>query len=137
MTPERKHRRRRGVLRVLIVDDSRDARTIYSTYLRHVGMSVETANNGAEGVKKAKATRPDVVVMDLSMPVLEGDDAAVLLKADPQTRDIPIIAITAYGFLGRMKASEAGFDAYCPKPCLPGDLANVVASVGERARIST
>jgi CheY-like chemotaxis protein len=135
MTTQKLGRQQPTPLRVLIVDDSRDARTIYSTYLRHLGMSVETAINGAEGIEKAKSMKPDVVVMDISMPVLEGDDAAVMLKADPLTTHIPIVAITAYGFLGRIKARAAGFDAYCPKPCLPQDLANVVVHVGERARV--
>jgi CheY-like chemotaxis protein len=73
-----------------------------------------------------------VIVMDLSMPVMPGDEAAAILKADVATKDIPIVALTAYGFLGRTKARATRFDAYCGKPCVPQDLARIVVNVARR-----
>jgi two-component system cell cycle response regulator DivK len=116
-------------IRVLVVDDHELTREMYAAYLAHLGMVVYAAADGREAIAKAKSLRPDVVVMDLAMPRLEGDDAAIVLKADPLTRRIPLVAITAYGLMARMKARVAGFDAFVRKPCLPHDLAVVVESL--------
>jgi CheY-like chemotaxis protein len=81
---------------VLIVDDSADTREIYAASLRHSGFAVVTASDGELGVHAAVAHRPDVVVMDLSMPRLDGLDATRFLKRHRRTRRIPVIMLTGY-----------------------------------------
>lgn len=103
---------------VLLVDDDRDARIIYGTYLRHAGVHVVMATNGSRGIAAAEICRPDVIVMDLAMPGMDGFTAARRLKAAPRTADIPIIALTA-ALTSREAARAAGCDAYLAKPCLP------------------
>jgi len=100
---------------------------MYAVALPYFGLRVVTAPNGREAVERARALRPAAIVMDLSMPVLEGDQAVVLLKADLRTRSIPVIALTADGFSGRARALAAGFDGFCTKPCTPHELARLVA----------
>jgi len=121
-------------LTVLIVDDNEDAREMYAAALRYCGLDVETAADGRQGIDKARRFLPDAIVMDLAMPVLEGDQAAMILKADMRTRHIPIIALTADTFLGRSRAREAGFDAFCTKPCLPSDLARILVGLIQARR---
>lgn len=81
---------------VLIVEDHPDNRTIYAALLRHAGFIVHEAGNGKEGVEQARALRPDVVLMDLAMPVMDGITAAMHLKRDVALCHIPIIAVTAH-----------------------------------------
>ena len=102
---------------VLIVDDDRHARVIYSTYLTHAGCEVRTARNGRDAIKQASHLSPDIIVMDLSMPDVDGWTASKWLKASPLTRHVPIIALSAFS-VGRAGARAAGFDAYLAKPCL-------------------
>jgi CheY-like chemotaxis protein len=116
-------------LRVLLVDDDWDARNIYTQYLTHKGMLVETAVDGIEALERAAGFRPDVVVMDISMPFMEGHAAAEALRADPATSDIPIIAFSAQGLLKRSKTRVKAFDAVCWKPCRPEDLLAVIEKV--------
>jgi CheY-like chemotaxis protein len=123
-------------LLVLIADDDPDARDIYSHYLRRAGMSVETATNGLDAVNKAIVLQPDVVVMDMSMPVLEGDSATTLLKTNPVTKHIPVLTMTAFGSLARSKARRSGADAFYVKPFLPEDLAAAVSELASRARLN-
>jgi two-component system cell cycle response regulator DivK len=113
-------------IHVLVADDDPDALNIYRQYLTFVGMDVETACDGCEAVQRAQMHLPDVIVMDISMPFLEGDDAAMLLKGDLRTRDIPIIAVSAFGGLARSKARDVAFDGFYGKPLLPEDLATIV-----------
>jgi CheY-like chemotaxis protein len=119
---------------VLIADDNEDARDMYAAALRYYGLRVETTGDGREAIDKARLLCPDAIVLDLAMPVLEGDQAAMVLKADLRTRHIPVIALTADTFLGRAKAREAGFDAFCTKPCLPIELAEIVAALIQAAK---
>ena len=122
-----------GATFVLVVEDHEHTREMYSHYLRHVGMRVETAITGEEAIVKARGLLPDVIVMDMSLPSsVEGDDAAREIKGDPDTRHIPIVAVTAYAFTGRQRALASGCDAYCRKPFLPRDLALIVASLAKR-----
>src|SRR5437764_1433983 len=122
-----------GAPLVLIVEDHEHTRDMYSHYLRHVGMRVETAVTGEEAIVKARCFLPDVIVMDMSLPSpIEGDDAARELKADPDTCHIPIVAVTAYAFMGRQRALASGCDAYYRKPFLPRDLAMIVAGLAKR-----
>jgi two-component system cell cycle response regulator DivK len=115
-------------LLVLIVDDNADCRHMYRTFLRHVGIDSDCATTGHEAVELAPLIRPDVIVMDLVMPGLDGWRAIRRLKADQRTRDIPVIALTGQHLTAadERHAAGAGFAAYCRKPCLPADLVKVV-----------
>lgn len=108
----------RGRPVVLVVDDDLDARTIYGLYLRTKGCRVLTAADGEIGIAKAIRHRPDVIVMDLAMPKLDGWDATRRLKRRRTTARIPIIALSAVQ-MARDSARAAGCDAYLAKPCLP------------------
>jgi CheY-like chemotaxis protein len=81
---------------VLLVEDNEDNRIVYSTILRHFGYTVTEALNGEEGISKARAERPDLILMDISIPIIDGWEATQVLKHDPATNDIPIIALTAH-----------------------------------------
>ncbi len=105
---------------VLLVEDNEDNRIVYSTILQHFGYVVMEALNGEEGIAKARAERPDLILMDISIPVIDGWEATQVLKRDPETRAIPIIALTAHALASdREKAMEVGCDSYLAKPCEP------------------
>src|SRR6185436_10214810 len=108
---------------VLIVDDTPDVREMYGEYFTARGFRVVTARDGEAGVATATAHRPDVIVMDLSMPRLDGITAIRQLKADARTRKVPVILLTGYPYKAiEDGALEAGADAFLTKPCLPEDL---------------
>lgn len=107
-----------STITVLVVDDDRDARAIYSMYLRAMGCTVYTAANGALGIEQATARVPRVIVLDLAMPTMDGWEAAQRLKQSRTTRHIPIIALTAQPG-ARESARISGCDAFLAKPCLP------------------
>lgn len=105
---------------VLVVDDFPDNRDMYMQYLEFSGLRVAEAQNGHEALQQANALRPDLIVMDLSLPGLDGWEATRRLKADPRTQAIPVIALTGHALAGHSKgAIEAGCDAFITKPCLP------------------
>lgn len=113
---------------VLIVDDNRDNLTIYSAYLEKLGYSVRTARNGRDGVEFALADPPDLILMDLAMPVLDGFGALMLLRGDSRTEQIPVIALTAYALSDeRERGIASGFNGYLSKPIHPLDVINEVA----------
>ncbi len=115
---------------VLVVDDFEDNRAMYAEFLMYSGYAVEQAADGAEAVKLAKSLLPDVVVMDLSLPVMDGWEATRQLKADERTRRIPIIALTGHALASHSRgAREAGCDAFLAKPCLPEKLVEKVAEL--------
>jgi CheY-like chemotaxis protein len=103
---------------VLIVDDDRDARAMYREYLRHTGCKVRTARDGSMAIDQVRRCAPDVIVMDLAMPHLDGWTASTWLKSSPATRHIPSIALSARP-RARESARAAGCDAFLAKPCLP------------------
>ena len=108
---------------ILVVDDTLDARELYAEYLRIAGLRAEVAEDGVEALSKATALRPNVIVMDLAMPRMDGWEATRRLKADPSTRHIPIIALTGHALeRSRERAIEAGADGYLTKPCYPDSL---------------
>jgi CheY-like chemotaxis protein len=108
---------------VLVIDDVEDNRAMYAEYFRFVGFRVAEARNGREGIDQAVKLQPNVVVMDLSLPVMDGWEATRRLKADARTRDIPVIALTGHALEAHgAQAREAGCDAFLTKPCLPDDL---------------
>jgi two-component system cell cycle response regulator DivK len=103
---------------VLVVDDDRDARTMYRMYLVHAGCKVRTARDGVAALEKVKRRAPDVIVMDLAMPRLDGWTASTWLKASPATAHIPIIALSAAPTACE-DARACGCDGFLAKPCLP------------------
>jgi two-component system cell cycle response regulator DivK len=103
---------------VLVVDDDRDARAMYGIYLRHVGCKVRTASDGQVAISKANKSAPDVIVMDLAMPRLDGWTASRSLKSAPSTAHIPIIALSAVSDAGE-GARACGCDGFLAKPCQP------------------
>ena len=114
-------RRRAGL--VLIVDDSLHTRELYTEYLTHCGLGVVSAPDATTGLQLAERLRPDVIVMDISMPGLNGITATHRLRLSPRTRRIPIVVLTGYAFRAiEQGALEAGADAFLTKPCLPEDL---------------
>jgi CheY-like chemotaxis protein len=116
-------RRRRSQPLVLLAEDFEDARELYRDYLEFSGFAVHTAGNGREAVDLALSLLPDVILMDASMPVLDGWQATRELKANPATKHIPILALTAHAFDdARREAKSVGCDGFVTKPCLPDDL---------------
>jgi two-component system, cell cycle response regulator DivK len=120
---------------VLIAEDFEDARELYRDYLQFSGFDVETATNGREAIDQAVALQPDLILMDASMPVLDGWQATRELKANPSTRHIPVLALTAHAFDdARQEARLVGCDGFVPKPCLPDDLVARVRSTLDAGR---
>jgi two-component system, cell cycle response regulator DivK len=103
--------------RILLVEDNEMNRDMLGRRLQRRGYEVIIAIDGAEGVAKAQADAPDLILMDMSLPVLDGWEATRRLKAAPETRAIPVIALTAHAMAGdREKVMEAGADDYDSKP---------------------
>ena len=108
---------------VLVVEDYQDAREMYAEYLQFSGFRVAEARNGNEAVAQAFSLRPDLILMDLSLPGMDGWEATRLLKADDRTKHIPVVALTGHALAGASEgAKKAGCDSFVTKPCLPDDL---------------
>jgi CheY-like chemotaxis protein len=108
---------------ILLVDDFDDAREMYRQYLEYSGYRVAEAASGKEAIDKATDLLPDVILMDLSMPDVDGWEATRILKADKRTSRIPVMALTGHALAGHSDvARRAGCDAFVTKPCLPADL---------------
>ena len=117
-------------LRVLLVDDYPDARDMYGEYLQFSGFEIVEATNGLEAIERALDSQPDVILMDLSLPVMDGWEAMRHLKADRRTAGIPVVALTGHALDGISDgAKQAGCDAFVTKPCLPGDLLSEIRKV--------
>jgi CheY-like chemotaxis protein len=113
---------------ILLVEDFDDAREMYRDYLVFSGFRVETASHGQEAIDKARAVSPDLVLMDLSLPGIDGWEATRILKADPATRHILIVALSAHALAAEGdRARAAGCDGFIAKPCLPPDLVSQIA----------
>jgi two-component system, cell cycle response regulator DivK len=116
--------------RVLVVDDYPDAREMYAEYLQYSGFDVIEATNGMEALARAADSAPDIILMDLSLPVMDGWEATKRLKADKTTAAIPIVALTGHALAGILEgAKKAGCDAFVTKPCLPEDLVKEIRKV--------
>jgi two-component system cell cycle response regulator DivK len=120
--------------RILLVEDNEMNRDMLSRRLARKEYEVLVAVDGKEGVVMAGSVAPDLILMDMSLPVMDGWEATRQLKASPETKDIPIIALTAHAMSGdREKAMEAGCDDYDTKPIeLPRLLAKMEALLGEK-----
>ena len=104
-------------MKILLVEDNELNRDMLTRRLKRKGFAVICANNGQEGIDFAQSKNPDIILMDLSLPVVDGWAAAKRLKANIATKSIPIIALTAHAMKGdREKALEAGCDDYDTKP---------------------
>jgi len=118
--------------KILLVEDNEMNRDMLSRRLERRGFQVVVAVDGQQGVDLAQAEKPDLILMDMSLPVLDGWEATRRLKGAPETRGIPIIALTAHAMAGdRAKALEAGCDDYDTKPIeLPRLLEKIDALLG-------
>lgn len=115
---------------MLVVDDFDDNREMYAEYLQHAGYRVIEAADGKAAVDRATRSRPDLIVMDLSLPVMDGWEATRVLKSDPRTRGIPVIALTGHALAGHSQgARDAGCDEFLTKPCLPHALVEAVERI--------
>ncbi len=120
--------------RILIVEDNEMNRDMLSRRLERKGYSISMAVDGGAGVEKAIAEKPDLILMDMSLPVLDGWEATRRVKAHPETLHIPVIALTAHAMAGdRDKTIEAGCDDYDTKPI---DLARLLSKIdAQMARV--
>jgi two-component system cell cycle response regulator DivK len=119
---------------VLVVDDFADNRELYAATFADAGYEVEEAENGQEALDFIERRRPAAVVMDLSMPVLDGWETTRRIKADATTAGIVVIAVTGHAtHFGLQRAKEAGADVVVAKPCLPQDLLAVLRSLTTKA----
>ena len=108
---------------VLVVEDYQDAREMYAAYLSFSGYRVAEATNGIEAIEKTVELLPDIILMDLALPRMDGWEATRRLKEDERTRHIPIVALTGHALAGHAEgARQAGCDAFVTKPCLPDAL---------------
>ena len=106
--------------RILVVDDHADNRRILRDLLQSAGFEILEAMTGEEAVTRAEATVPDLILMDIQLPIMDGYEATRRLKADPNTKDIPIIVVTSYALSGdEAKARNSGCDGYVTKPYSP------------------
>jgi len=117
------------VIKLLLVEDNEMNRDMLSRRLARHGFEVSSACDGIQGVEAARAQQPDVILMDMSLPALDGWEATRLLKSDPGTRAVPVIALTAHAMAAdRDKAFAAGCDAFETKPV---DLARLLRTIDQ------
>ena len=121
--------------RILLVEDHEEIWDFLSRRLKRRGFEVILAHDGQDGVEKAKVAQPDVILLDMNLPILDGWSVARTLKSGSDTRAIPIIALTAHAMSGdRDKAIQAGCDDYHPKPIdFSKLLSQISAALGETA----
>lgn len=112
---------------ILVVDDNLDAREMYCMYLRHEGFDCIEAADGGEALRLARERRPVVVLMDATMPGVDGWQAIKQLRAEPELDGMAVVMLTAHAFEEhRRRAAEVGADAFLAKPVLPDDLARQI-----------
>jgi CheY-like chemotaxis protein len=112
---------------ILVVDDFGGAREIYSRVLSSSGFQVAEATDGTEALEKGLSLKPDLIVLDLGLPGMDGLELIGRFKADPRTRNARIVVVTGAGYVdGERRARQAGCDAYLVKPCVPERLLSVV-----------
>jgi CheY-like chemotaxis protein len=128
-------RERGSDVSILVADDFEDGLDLYQEYLTYRGYRVIVARNGEEAIAQAHAHRPDLILMDIRMPVMTGSSAARVLRSDPSFGSVPIIALTAHALEGeRVAALAAGFDELIAKPCLPDQLVVAIERILAAAR---
>ena len=115
---------------ILIVDDNADAREMYGLYLEHEGFRWAEAVNGQDALTQTKLEKPALILMDATMPRMDGWEAARLLKQDAATSHIPLIMLTAHAFdEDRERAKKVGADGFLAKPVLPDALAREIRQI--------
>jgi len=113
--------------RILVVEDNEKNLYLMKFILQKAGYEVSEAVNGKEGLEKAKAELPDLILMDMQLPVMDGYKATTLIKVHEKTKNIPVIALTAYAMKGdREKTFEAGCDGYLEKPINPENFTETI-----------
>jgi CheY-like chemotaxis protein len=121
-------------MKVLIVDDTNTLRSLVQIYLLAHGWEFAEAQNGAEGLEKARALRPDVIISDVKMPVMDGFELCAAIRSDPQLRGIPVVLLTMLGDdASRQRGHLVGASAFLTKPISPDKLREAVRIVvGEK-----
>jgi two-component system cell cycle response regulator DivK len=120
--------------RILVIEDTEDNRQILRDLLSSAGYEIIEAVDGESGVSMAAKEIPDLILMDIQLPVIDGYEATRRLKANPATRHIPVVAVTSYALVGdEAKAREAGCDGYVAKPFSPRHLLETVRGFLGRA----
>jgi two-component system, cell cycle response regulator DivK len=121
--------------RILIVEDQEDLRGVLRDLFTKSDFIVIEAADGAAGIAQAKSNRPDVILMDIQMPIVDGYEATRQIKADPSLAQIPIVAISSFAMKGdEEKARAAGCDRYVTKPYSPIELLRIIRGyVGDKA----
>ncbi len=115
---------------LLCIEDNEDSRTMYAAFLTRAGFRVAEASDGQEGIDRAIELRPDLVVLDISLPVLSGKEVLQQIRANEATRLIPVIVVTGEAFPGHWRdAIDTGVEAYLKKPIALGDLLAAVLKV--------
>ena len=115
--------------KILIVEDELKNLKLVSDLLQRFGYATIEATDGERGVELAKARKPDLILMDIMMPVMDGLEATRILKADVTTRNIPVLALTSYAMAGdKERILQAGCDGYVTKPI---DIKEFLKTVGE------
>ena len=115
---------------ILIVEDQSELRALYVQQLTISGFDVIEAGNGEDAFTRSTAQSPDVILMDLSLPIVDGWEATRRLKADARTAHIPVVALTAHDGSGELqRATSAGCDWFVPKPCPPDALITEVRRI--------
>lgn len=125
----------KGTPLVLVVDDAADTREMYEEYLSFSGLRTSTAADGAEALRKAEEEQPDVIALDISLPVIDGWEVVRRLRTNPKTKHICVIALTGWAEAeaGAM-AAELGCDAFLAKPCMPEQLLREVLACRTKKR---
>ena len=113
--------------RILVIEDQEDLRGVLRDLFTHSGYVVIEAADGATGVASAKSNRPDIILMDIQMPVIDGYEATRQIKADPALAQIPVVAVSSFAMKGdEEKARAAGCDHYVTKPYSPIQLLRMI-----------
>jgi len=116
---------------VLVVEDYDDARVMYCAWLTMDGCRVAEAADGREAVERARGLAPDVIVMDLSLPVMDGRAALAALRADPRTRELPVVVLSGESAARALDPAGEGWAAFVAKPCTADGLVSAVRRVLE------
>ena len=116
--------------RILIVEDNPQNRLLVKVVLEFHGYEIMEAEDGQAGVEMAKKYKPDLILMDLQMPVMDGITAGKIIRGDPDTKEIKMIAVTSFAMLGdKERIMEAGFDHYIAKPINTRELPDLVKRI--------
>jgi len=115
---------------ILIVEDNADTRSAYADYLRWCGYLIREAENGRDALASIEANEPDLVLLDLALPIVDGWEVARRLRAHPRHARLPIVVVTAHSLFGdERRIRQSGCDAFLTKPCDPDRLVATIAGL--------